>query len=437
MKIKKLTLTNFRRFRNFEIDFHEQITVLVARNGAGKTSVLDAIALGLGSFLTRLPLVSGINPDKASDLLVPESGPKPPYMRIRCETFDGIVWDRTEKRDQSRGTLRDIPEAQGLSQLHKLADKFIDAENSENPYELPIIAYYGTGRGVFDIPKRKKGFGKVFPRFQAYKSALEARANFRQLVEYFYFLSDQETQLQREARSFDVQAPELEAVRRAVYAMLPSFSNLEKALPAGIKVDWKHDGESKELRIEQLSDGFRTTIAMVMDIAVRMAEANPQMPDPLFAQGIVLIDEVDLHLHPGWQQHVLLDLMRVFPKIQFIVTTHSPQVVSSVKPECVRVIDWQDGEAFVRPIQFSEGAEAQQVLLDVLDVRSPRATDLEIVKKLGKYQELVAQNLWDTPEAVDLRRELDKWGAQKEPELRRLDIDIRLKTLGRRNETNK
>lgn len=430
MKIKHLKLNHFRRFTNFELDFHPQLTVLVARNGAGKSSILDAVATSLGVFLTRLPKVVGLNP-KETDFQVYANGQKPPYMRISCESYNGIKWDRTEKRDKTPKTASEIPDALGIKALNDYADTFIDAHNANQPYELPVFIYYGTGRGVFDVPQRKRGFGKEFQRFDALRAALESRTNFRGFVEYFYALEDIEAKKQKEARSFDVEIPELKAIRRAVQKMLPDFSNPRGAEPAGIQIDWTQGNQTTQLRIEQLSDGYRTTLAMVMDIASRMAEANPDMPDPLQTEGVVLIDEVDLHLHPGWQQTILLDLMRTFPNIQFIVSTHSPQVVSSVKPECLRVIDWHDEHPRLLPVLFSEGAEAQQVLLDVLGVKSARVTELEIVQKLKDYQQMVANNQWDTKEALALRQTLDQWGAGFEPELVRLDVDIRLQSLDR------
>ncbi|WP_297924408.1 AAA family ATPase [uncultured Agitococcus sp.] len=429
MKIKCLTLTHFRRFTNFEMDFHPQLTVLVARNGAGKSSILDAIATALGVFLTRLPKVVGLNP-KETDFQVYANGQKPPYMRISCESTNGIKWDRTVKRDQTPKTAKEIPEALGVKALNDYVDQFIDAHNANQPYELPVFIHYGTGRAVFDVPTRKSGFGKDYQRFDALRVALESRANFRSFVEYFYALEDIEAKKQKEARSFDVEIPELKAIRRAIQKMLPDFSN-PRGAEVGIQIDWTQGNQTTQLRIEQLSDGYRTTLAMVMDIAARMAEANPDMPDPLQTEGVVLIDEIDLHLHPGWQQTILLDLMRTFPNIQFIVSTHSPQVVSSVKPECLRVIDWHNEHPRLLPVLFSEGAEAQQVLLDVLGVKSPRVEKLEIVQTLKAYQTLVDNNQWDSEEALKLRQTLDQWGAGFEPELVRLDVDIRLQSLDR------
>jgi predicted ATP-binding protein involved in virulence len=283
---------------------------------------------------------------------------------------------------------------------------------------------------VFDVPQRKRGFGTEFSRFDALNGSLISRTNFKRFVEYFYYLEEIEARLQKEQRSFDVELPELKAIRMAITRLMPDFSNPQGAHPAGIKVDWVQDGITKQLRIEQLSDGYRTTLAMVMDIAARMAEANPAMEDPLGTEGVVLIDEVDLHLHPGWQQRILPDLTRTFPNIQFIVTTHSPQVVSTVPGHSLRVIQWEEDEPRLMPVDFSLGAESQQMLKQVLGVDA-RASELAIVSKLRRYQRLVAEEQWDSDEALQLRRELDRWGAEHEPELSRLDMDIRLKELDR------
>lgn len=426
MKIDSLHLQHFRRFDDFKISFHDQLTVLVARNGAGKSSILDALAVALGSFLTRLPGVAGLSP-KASDFQIYPDGSRPPFMRITCKTRNGIEWDRTERRDKTKKTTSQIPKAQGIKQLTNYVDHIIDNFNEGQPFELPIFIYYGSGRGVFEVPKRKRGFKKDFSRFDALSESLESRTNFRSFVHYFYSLEDIESRRQKEARSFDLEIPEMRAIRRAINKVLPEFSNPRGADSAGIAVDWKQGGIDKTLRIEQLSDGYRTTLAMVMDIAARMAEANPTMDDPLKSEGVVMIDEVDLHLHPGWQQSILLALMEAFPKIQFIVSTHSPQVISSVKPECLRVIEWEDDAPRLLDIPFSEGAESQQVLLDVLGVKSPRVEQLDIVKALHEYQNLVEENKWNSERALQLRTRLQEWGGEYEPELARLDVDIRLK----------
>ncbi|MCJ8270995.1 MAG: AAA family ATPase, partial [Psychrosphaera sp.] len=232
VRLKQLTLTNFRRFTEFDLNFEQQLTVLVARNGAGKSSILDAVATALGPFLTRLPKVSGIN-TKETDFRVFADGRKPAYMRISATNEDGISWDRTDKRDQSKPTQAEIPQGRGIKSLNDYADRFVDAYNREIPFELPVFIYYGTGRGVFDIPQRKKGFGSEFSRFEALSGALESRNNFKRFVEYFYYLEERESKLQKEQGSFEVELPELIAIRAVLSRLLPEFSNPRGGYPAG------------------------------------------------------------------------------------------------------------------------------------------------------------------------------------------------------------
>lgn len=430
MWIKSLALTNYRRFEQLTMDFQPGLNVLVGINGTGKTSILDALASCLGAYLSRLPGVSGTSPTK-SDLRIHPTAKAAPYMRLQCTLDNGITWDRTLVRDQSKKTTKSVPQAVGFKQLHEYADHIIDAFNEDKPVDLPIVLYYGTGRGVFDVPERKKGFSKTFDRFKAYGDCLNSRTNFRSLVMYFYALEYRELQEQRAKEDFGWQLPELAAIRAAIAIALPEISNPRSIAPAGIMVDWRDNHQqSHALRIEQLSDGYRTTLAMIMDIASRMAMANPTAPDPLLTKGLVLIDEVELHLHPGWQQRILPDLAKAFPLLQFIVTTHSPQVLTTVDPNCIQMIDWTNDQPQLTRPEFSLGAEAQQLLEQILGVTA-RPPGLEVVKQLRRYQELVSVDQWDSAEAETLRRTLDAWGAEYEPELKRLDIDIRLMALDR------
>lgn len=351
MKIEILRLTNYRAFDELELKLDPRLTVLIARNGKGKSSILDAISTNLAAFLTRLPGVSGSS-FKDSDFRINELGNKPPYMRVYCRTIDGIEWDRSEKRDKTKKTQSQIPDGIGLKKLHDSVDTIIDAHNEGKDYQLPIFIYYGTGRGVFDVPQRKGSFGKSFPRYEALTGALESRTNFKRFVEYFYFLETEESRLQKEHRSFDIEQAELKAIRHSIKRMLPEFSNPRTVKPAGLMFDWQQGDIVKQLKIEQLSDGYRTTLAMVMDIAARMAEANPKMEDPLDTSGVVLIDEVDLHLHPEWQRDFLPKLVDAFPNIQFVVTTHSPFIIQSLDKGklvdldlCEEEVRYQPGKA--------------------------------------------------------------------------------------------
>lgn len=130
--------------------------------------------------------------------------------------------------------------------------------------------------------------------------------------------------------------------------------------------------EKGELPLEAMSDGARSVISMAADIAYRMARLNPDMGEDvtLKTSGVVLIDEVDMHLHPSWQQTVVNDLVKAFPKVQFIVTTHSPQVLTSVPAECIRILHWDNDLVDIEEPTFSLGAESSQLLRDIQHVES-------------------------------------------------------------------
>jgi predicted ATP-binding protein involved in virulence len=136
-------------------------------------------------------------------------------------------------------------------------------------------------------------------------------------------------------------------------------------------------------------------------------------------KGIVLIDEVDQHLHPGWQQRILTALRRAFPRVQFIVTTHSPEVLSTVKSEQIRI--FENGKCYGAPAG-ALGAESSRLLQTVLDtsLRPP----VHEVDELNEYLELVYTGRWKDPRAVALRQKLDQLYQGEEPALLEADLQI-------------
>ncbi len=321
-KIKKLKVTHFRLIDKLNITFNKDINVIIADNGAGKTTILDAIAIGFGAMLTKFPNIKGMT-FKKSDLRINSENKLEPFMRIEIESTENVLWDRTYKRDSTKKTSVLIPKARGLKELNNFIDTIIDNENEDIPYAMPLIIYYGTNRAVFDSPVRKGNFKKSFNRFEALNGVLNSHANFHRFFQWFYTMENWERQKQQERKDFSYKLNELTAVREAIESMLPKFKNPRIEInPLRFVGDWEQeDGTIKKFQIEQLSDGYRTVLAMIMDISSRMSEANPQLGN--HSQTIIMIDELDLHLHPKWQQTILSDLTRTFPNAQFIVTTHT------------------------------------------------------------------------------------------------------------------
>lgn len=356
MRVKSLSLRNFRLFGDEtqttgELPSDKNAVVIIGDNGAGKTSILDAIALSLAPYVEAFPNENKKPRSKMySDLDVhSQYVARAPYAQIdtvvEIENNPDIYVKRIKKGGATKVPESDIKELKYYGT--KLLDQILDetqayqrlllnkGKNSdtgnrpvfESKVQLPVVVYYGTGRGQIYVPERRVNFQKDFPRWDCYTGALLAATDFKRFFAWFDRMEDEERRKKVDERNFDYKNKELETVKRALNVFIGEKYRdpRTKTRPLRFVVNDCVDGQ--ELRIEQLSDGYKMTIAMVADIASRMAEANPHMDDPLQTSGIVLIDEIDLHLHPLWQRDIVKQLQEAFPNIQFIVTTHSPSVV--------------------------------------------------------------------------------------------------------------
>jgi predicted ATP-binding protein involved in virulence len=332
MKISKIILDNFRSKEHLELDLGAQLTILVGENGSGKTTILDALALGLGAFITHLPKASGLNP-KNTDIRQ-FNNKKASYLRIRMDSTNGISWARTVKRDKSTKTKDLIPAAIGLAQLKRYIDQqIINPFNENTAFSLPVFCYYGVTRALLEVPLRRRGFPKSHQRFEALDSALNASTRFKSAFVWFYNKEFEEQKRQKELKSFEFKLPELEAVRNAIKSLFPDVDDphiMLNPLRFAVKLN------NEILDITQLSDGYKTLLSLVIDLSSRMALANPHLTNPLHSEAIVMIDEIDLHLHPEWQKRIIDDLLKVFINTQFILTTHSPYIIESINNHLMR-----------------------------------------------------------------------------------------------------
>ncbi len=327
MKLKRLILENFRGKKTLDIELCSRMTLLLAANGGGKTSILDGIAIGLGEVLSHLPQVAGLTFKKTGDIYQ-TNNKIAPYARIVLHATNGIAWDRMTRRDKSATSTRSIPAGLGVKALRQFLDEsIIDPLNSDAIFNLPIFTYYGVSRALLDVPLTRKGITHQHARFEALANALNADSRFKSSFIWFYNKENEEHRLQKAKKSFDISLKELDCVRQAVQRVFPDLNDPHIGLnPLRFVVK-----QGTELfNIMQLSDGYKTLLGMVIDLSARMAMANPHLDEPLAAEAIVMIDELDLHLHPQWQQRITGDLLRAFPNTQFIISTHSPYIVESV-----------------------------------------------------------------------------------------------------------
>ena len=420
MKLQQVDIENFRAISSLSLPLQKDLTVFYGKNADGKTSVLSAIAVGLGSIPRLLPDVSGIDFRK-NDLR--GRGP----MQVSLTTQDGLTWRRQRFSNDRRTTAN--------KELVEFLSKIVEADRTNHilPVDLPIVAYYDTERAVIDVPQRRSSTRKSFPRYSALNGALSARTNFREFFNWFYDKEFEELRFQRDVFPKSSQSlNDLDAVRNAISSMIPGASNPRIASrPSRFVVSMRiAQGKTETLSLDQLSGGYRIMLALVADLARRMAQGNPHLEDPLDSEAIVLIDEVELHLHPEWQQRVLSDLIRTFPNTQFIVSTHSPQVLTTVKPgNIVELKRSAFGIDAARPSGPTYGAEAGEVLESVMGVRE-RPSSNSFVTILDKYLDHVSNGTGDSESGKALRRELEMISGS-DPALERADIELRRQRIFR------
>lgn len=320
---------------------------------------------------------------------------------------------------------------------------------TETPALTPVFAYYGASRGHIEVPERLRSAKNNYDYpTAALVDCFNPRSNFREMLAWF----DQEQADElSENKGVSDQNYEpwasLEAVRDTVVSLLggefknPHFKRRKFML--------ERASDGAELLVNQLSQGYQSMLALAMDFARRLAIANPHLElgnnfahqqllmevisvppatsEPfqdalvMSAPAIMLVDEIDLHLHPSWQQRVLGDLMRTFPQTQFIVTTHSPLVLATVPSDCVRIL--RGNQVFEAPAG-TEGAEPGRILTTAQGLKSERPPENEATKELLEYLALVDQDKWKTPQALELREKLDARYQGNEPALLEADLLI-------------
>lgn len=393
MRLKSLTLRNCRLFgpEGIAIRFSDtkNITIILGGNGTGKSTILDAISNQLSVWVSQFHGYT-LQQYKDTDIHI-----------LQNEKIADYLWVESLFSTSYNGELNIVRTRKGwggtktpqstFGQTKQYAELLLEKEDKGEDYTLPLVAYYGTGRGQIQAPERKRNFQKVFSRWDCYDGALNAATNFKRFFAWFDQMEDEERRAQGERRDFDYQLPELSIVRDALQNFIgEKYSKPRIEIrPLRFVVD-EHAAEGKrELRIEQLSDGYKIITAMVADIASRLAEANPKSKNPLNASGIVLIDEIDLHLHPKWQRRIIADLSKTFPNIQFIVTSHSPILLQGAIDNA-QIIVLNGTKASEIPSEELDTYDISQILIsELFNLESSRAPKWD--KQIEEQEALLAK----------------------------------------------
>lgn len=444
IRLHSMTLENFRGFTQVEIPFEQDLTVFIARNGGGKTSVLDAAAEGLrqwvGQFLSQddLPPTQlskrdiKINTDKAKGILYLDVA----FSFSETEETEESVIDVVAKENVQFiiqfDLYKDNSEIKAIinpaDKLHLIEEAI--QELSVQP--LPVVLYYRAENEEIHynngLPSTTNEEESTIPslRIKAlYKDALQTR---RTGFKDFYHWFDQRSkyELYSKKKGYierEEEDKQLAPVRVAIEQMLSD----EKTTYRNLEIDYRRNimsiekqtvQETTTLEVGQLSSGERHLFALVSQLALKLVRANPGNESPLTEGfGVVLLDELDAHLHPAWQRTVVSRLQKLFPKVQIIVTTHSPLVLSNVYSKHIRVL----GEGHVYGASDTFGQNISDILEDNMDTKG--AFDKEI-KELFK---LIDEN--DIDAARNLKNKLERKIEGERPEIIKASALIQRKEL--------
>jgi predicted ATP-binding protein involved in virulence len=395
MEVKKITLNNIGLFPGLVIPLSPtpgspgNITIFIGNNGAGKTSILKSLATSLSWFTARLRTEKGSgnpipefvisNSESSASIDLEIAGPVS-QREENNQNLSGQIYNWTLARSKKGRKSFFSTNLQGCN---RLAGYYRDILAHNPNASLPLIAFYPVERVVLDIPLKIKT-KHSFLQLDGYDNSLNQGVDFRRFFEWFREREDTENEsgisdevIQQlsvliESSMQDVwqrlneirasaKDRQLTAVRTAIKRFMPHMDNLRVRRKPRLYMAIDKNGHT--LNVAQLSQGEKSLMSLVGDIARRLAMLNPSLENPLDGDGIVMIDEVDLHLHPSWQRSLCRRLSETFPSCQFILTTHSPLVISDTKDLLVYTLEM--GE--IQRLRSQYGQDANSVLLEAMD----------------------------------------------------------------------
>jgi predicted ATP-binding protein involved in virulence len=421
MLIKTLHLRDFRCFADFVMDFHENLTVLVAPNGQGKTAILEAISIVLGTFVGAFDLGKAKHIERTDARYGSRTGLQSEQrypVSIAAElqlSDDRLISIRRElSGPKNKSTIK---EAAALTQYGRELQKQIRQEASAT---LPVVAYYSTGR-LWKAHKLSTRKWLTASRSLGYEDCLSSASSFAQVQAWIAKATLAQLQTPQENLGQALQTIQ-GAVNQALHS--EGWQNFHYNLSHEELVMQK--GGQEILPVSLLSDGTRTMISLIADLAFRCVCLNglSTLDSPLNSPGIVMIDEIDLHLHPRWQQQVLHSLRQAFPKIQFIVTTHSPQVLSTVDRTAIRLLSQANDDDLLTmhsetPHLQTQGVSSSDILAQVMGVDP--VPDEDAAHWLSEYKALIQQNQQEAELTQSLRQQLEQHFGSEHPAI--LDCD--------------
>lgn len=473
--LKKISIVDFKRLRDVIVNLEDNLTVFVADNGYGKTTLLDAIAISLSWLRSNIQkkdkpgsYIREVDINNSKDALYASIA-----ATFKVQELNTNVLITNAKDGVSFKRSNDLQEIKLLATMYRYVNTFLD--NSS----LPVMAYYSIVRSVVGggiDNRRRSGKNKVsWSKFDVYDDFMFDRNDFGEFLNWLMFLSNKSAHenpvvtdnpelLRKEIESINNTIEQLSIVSNidfsiinqlkssleekknqlnkfssegflsssvlyrnvinAILRFLPEFESINLVYSeTDVKLVLIKNGI--QLDAQQLSQGEKTILTLVGDLARRLSLLNPELQNPFEGQGIVLIDEVDLHLHPTWQQKIIERLLTTFPNVQFVLSTHSPQVISTVPARSIRILEEVEDEfgdisiKAVRPRFQTKGVMNSDALL--YGMGADPAPPVEEVKWLEEYKKFIELDQFDSDSALKLRQNIISHFGEDHPLVVELD----------------
>lgn len=467
--LSSMHLTDFRRFTELDISFNDKVTVLIGANGAGKTSVADAIAKTLSWLNNNLEKTDVVGrPVTESDIHIDSKEFSEVTTKFKFDnqnTFDVSVGSTVLGYEGSSPT--DVVAIRQVADMYKSTAK-------KPSIHIPLLVFYSVERSDFSLSStitETASGDNISNRFSDLKTALDGSGKLEDFSKlYIELVNRAKGEENKEVQELKVQIATLQAtiddvyagqepprndvfnaklnakkqelanlietkssvkhqrhldlVNQAIESLVPDVKNLEVDRSSG-KARLMVDNFGNKVNIAQLSQGQKMLVALSGDLARRLVKLNPDSDAPLHSHGIVVIDEIELHLHPKWQQEILIGLQETFPNLQFIVTTHSPQVLSTVDKDCIRILRFDDsGVAFIDKPRFQTKGVCSSDVLELI-MRTFSVPPVCEANWISDYSSMVAENLWKSESGIELFDKIVKHFGTDHPEVVKIKGDIR------------
>ena len=409
IKLKRLALNNFRGFSKLQLDFDDNLTVFIGENGSGKTTILDALAGFLDFFILQIYPRYKFKYDRYSKADIKNDS----EIQASVNELEFSVNEETLRlgshfTDKTDLIVRFEEPSQDWSTefLQDLSRKEIVNQTEKKPFHkinLPIIVYYPSN---LIEKKQSEKLTLDVDKYSNYDDSLSGYSlNFEKFKEWFRWQQNIETE--------EGDNKLLSFIKKAILQIL----NDDSQVFSDIRISWKNkevpEGEmaikkgNSYLYDYQLSSGEKSLLTKVGDLARRLCIANRHLDNPLHGTGIVLIDEIDTHLHPKWQRKIIPKLREIFPNIQFVVTTHSPLVVQNLDKENIRIL--REGNIIQgKPVK---GRDINSVSFDIFGVEKHPIEQQDLLNLMRKCFDLIDEGKTEDAKSI-LTKLIEVWGEE-------------------------